>query len=327
VDRAATLAVQARNARRTASIPPPLGAPQRATILKGFAALYPETLGDDFFLPVRAITPVARAAPNELGVEQALDLSWDSAYQPFLAELRERYARTTQNQHAAVRLLSARASVREKRPVALLIHGYMTGHYHVEQRLWPLGRVLRSGHDVALFTLPFHGMRANPLRRGPPEFPGADPRFSNEGFRQVIGDLRNFVHWLKEQGHPAVGVMGMSLGGYTAALLAFPVNWGTLRPYGGVGISLNLIQHATVPSSEVIDEDQQDVVANAIHDERDRAAFIIMGGLQAQYRRFSVFGQATFMPARANFFFSGRSTYILEAGLRYNVGSSIDKTP
>lgn len=114
---------------------------------------------------------------------------------------------------------------------------------------------------------------------------------------------------------------------YTAALLAFPVNWGTLRPYGGVGISLNLIQHATVPSSEVISEDQQDVVANAIHDERDRAAFIIMGGLQAQYRRFSVFGQATFMPARANFFFSGRSTYILEAGLRYNVGSSIDKTP
>jgi len=73
---------------------------------------------------------------------------------------------------------------------------------------------------VALFTLPFHGLRADPLRRGPPEFPGADPRFSNEGFRQVIGDLRNFVHWLKEQGHPEVGVMGMSLGGYTAALLA-----------------------------------------------------------------------------------------------------------
>ena len=26
---------------------------------------------------------------------------------------------------------------------------------------------------------------------------------------------------------------------YTAALLAFPVNWGSLRPYGGVGLSLN----------------------------------------------------------------------------------------
>jgi hypothetical protein len=114
---------------------------------------------------------------------------------------------------------------------------------------------------------------------------------------------------------------------YTAALLAFPVNWGTLRPYGGVGLSLNLIQHATVNQAQITDPDQEDVIATAVHNERDRAAFIIMGGLQAQYHRFSVFGQATFMPARANFFFSGRSTYILEAGLRYNVGSSIDKTP
>jgi pimeloyl-ACP methyl ester carboxylesterase len=96
----------------------------------------------------------------------------------------------------------------------------MTGAYHVEQRLWPLVRFLRSGYDVALFTLPFHGIRANPLRRGAPEFPGADPRFSNEGFRQIIGDLQNFVHWLKAEGHPEVGVLGMSLGGYTAALLA-----------------------------------------------------------------------------------------------------------
>jgi dienelactone hydrolase len=216
VDRAATLAVQARNARRSASIPPPLGVDQRATVLRGFAAFYPETLADDFFLPARTIAPLARAAPNEFNVAQALDLSWPSDYQPFLGVLSERYARTTQNHSAAARLLIAE----EKRPVAILIHGYMAGQYHVEQRLWPVQRFLRSGYDVALFTLPFHGVRANPLRRGPPEFPGADPRFSNEGFRQVIADLRNFVHWLKQQGHPQVGVMGMSLGGYTAALLA-----------------------------------------------------------------------------------------------------------
>jgi hypothetical protein len=114
---------------------------------------------------------------------------------------------------------------------------------------------------------------------------------------------------------------------YTAALLAFPVNWGSLRPYGGVGLALNLIQHATVNQAQITDPDQEDVIATAVHEERDRVAFLIMGGLQAQYRRFSVFGQATYMPARANFFFSGRSTYILEAGIRYNVGSSIDKTP
>lgn len=193
-----------------------MGVDQRVTVLQGFADLYPDSLRDEFFLPVRSISPVARAAPNELGVTSVVDLSWASDYRPFIPSMAERYARTTENHAAAVRFLSAG----EKRPVAILIHGYMAGNYQVEQRLWPLRRLLRSGYDVALFTLPFHGVRANAARRGAPEFPGADPRFSNEGFRQVISDLQSFIHWLREQGHPEVGVMGMSLGGYTGALLA-----------------------------------------------------------------------------------------------------------
>ncbi|MEI9938023.1 MAG: YqiA/YcfP family alpha/beta fold hydrolase [Pseudomonadota bacterium] len=217
VDRAATLAVQARNnVRRTTASTPPIGLDDRVAVLRGFADSYPDSLGDDFFLPARAISPVARQLPNELGFAQALDLSWASDYQPFLPALAQRYARGSENHAAAVRLLASG----EQRPVAILIHGYMAGSYQVEQRLWPLRRLLRSGYDVALFTLPFHGVRANAARRGAPEFPGADPRFSNEGFRQVIADLRNFVRWLREQGHPEIGVMGMSLGGYTAALLA-----------------------------------------------------------------------------------------------------------
>ena len=216
VDRAATLAVQARNNVRRSVSTPPLALDQRVAVLQGFADSYPDTLGDEFFLPVRAISPVARAVSNELGVERALDLSWSSDYRPFLPAMAERYARTTENHAAAVRLLASE----QKRPVMILIHGYMAGSFQVEQRLWPLRRFLRSGFDVALFTLPFHGVRASASRRGAPEFPGADPRFSNEGFRQVIGDLRNFIHWLRGQGHPEIGVMGMSLGGYTAALLA-----------------------------------------------------------------------------------------------------------
>lgn len=216
MDRAATLAVQARNnVRRTASIPP-LGVDQRAIVLKGFAESYPAGLADDFFLPLRAISPVARAVPSELGQARSFDLSWDSDYQPFVPAVGDRYARTRENHAAAVRFLGAE----EKRPVAILIHGYMAGNYQVEQRLWPLVRFFRSGYDVALFTLPFHGLRANAARRGAPEFPSADPRLSNEGFRQVISDLRNFIAWLRREGHPDVGVMGMSLGGYTAALLA-----------------------------------------------------------------------------------------------------------
>ena len=216
VDRAATLAVQARNNVRRSSSTSQVDAEQRFTLLQGFADSYPDSTGADFFLPPRRISPVARELPNELGFTQALDLSWASDYQPFFPALAERYGRTTENHAAGVRFLTSGPP----RPVAILIHGYMAGNYQVEQRVWPLQRLLRSGYDVALFTLPFHGVRANPTRRGAPEFPGSDPRFSNEGFRQVILDLRNFVRWLRERGHAEIGVMGMSLGGYTAALLA-----------------------------------------------------------------------------------------------------------
>lgn len=217
VDRAATLAVQARNnARRSTASASSDRADQREALLQGFAESYPESLGDEFFLPKLAISPVARELPNELGFDRALDLSWASAYRPFLPGMAERYSRSAENAAAGVRMLSSG----EPRPVAILIHGYMAGSYQVEQRLWPLQRLRRSGYDVAFFTLPFHGVRASAARRGAPEFPGSDPRFSNEGFRQVIADLRNFIGWLRERGHPEVGVMGMSLGGYTAALLA-----------------------------------------------------------------------------------------------------------
>lgn len=213
LDRAATLAVQVRNNARRASLS---SVDQRLATLRGFAELYPESLNDEFFLPVRAISPVARSVHDELGMTQVMDLSWASDYLPFIPRLAERYARTTENSAAAVRFFTTS----RVRPVAILIHGYMAGNYRVEERLWPVSRFLRGGHDVALFTLPFHGVRADPLRRGAPEFPGTDPRFSNEGFRQLISDLRNFVHWLKQRGHSEVGVMGMSLGGYAAALLA-----------------------------------------------------------------------------------------------------------
>src|SRR6185369_17321605 len=71
-----------------------------------------------------------------------------------------------------------------------------------------------------LFTLPFHGSRVRAGRGAVPEFPGEDPRLNVEGFRQAVFDLRNLIHFLLGRGHPRVGVIGMSLGGYLAALSA-----------------------------------------------------------------------------------------------------------
>lgn len=111
---------------------------------------------------------------------------------------------------------------------------------------------------------------------------------------------------------------------YTAAALAFPVNWHGLRPYGGVGFSMNLIQHIGL-----IDQPADPLllpqVTSRMDDEKDRISFIAMGGLQAAIKRFSLFGQVTYMPSAANFLLNGRATYMLEGGIRYNFGTSIDR--
>lgn len=110
----------------------------------------------------------------------------------------------------------------------------------------------------------------------------------------------------------------------TIAALAFPVNLGTLRPYGGLGIALNFIQ-SIEPTSTFSSADEETVVARRAFDTKDRAAFIAMGGVQLQYRRFSAFGQASIMPAQSRFMLNARPVYLLEGGIRWNVGSSIDR--
>lgn len=144
------------------------------------------------------------------------DAEWPSSYRPLLNEVSERYlaARANQTAHARLFLHST------PRPAIMLVHGYLGGHYRFEEFAFPLPWLYRIGFDVALFVLPFHARRAAPGRGGAPPFPGSDPRFTIEGFRQATGDLRALLGWLQRRGSPSVGVMGMSLGGYTSALTA-----------------------------------------------------------------------------------------------------------
>ena len=104
---------------------------------------------------------------------------------------------------------------------------------------------------------------------------------------------------------------------YSASLMAFPKRYGTLRPYAGVGFALNVIQKA-----DVITSDPSADAETSIEDVRSRGALLLTGGVQGQYRRVALFGQAVLMPARNRFFFSDAETVFLEAGVRFNIGSS-----
>jgi pimeloyl-ACP methyl ester carboxylesterase len=146
---------------------------------------------------------------------ECLELWWPSAFRPFHAGGPRTYRATGPNATAYARLYGGAT----RRPAAILVHGYMSGHWSFEERAWPIRWMNQHGLDVALTVLPFHGVRARPGGGAPP-FPGGDPGLTNEGFRQVVADLRSLVAILRERGAPSVGVMGMSLGGYSTALLA-----------------------------------------------------------------------------------------------------------
>lgn len=139
------------------------------------------------------------------------------------ADLPEKYLRAQANQTAHARWFRHAGPAR---PCVVLIHGYLAGNYLIEERVWPVRRLFDSGLDVVITTLPLHGLRRDATRGFvPPAFPSSDPRFTIEGFRQLVFDHRALFDYLRARGATGLGVMGMSLGGYAAALLATLESW------------------------------------------------------------------------------------------------------
>ena len=109
------------------------------------------------------------------------------------------------------------------------------------------------------------------------------------------------------------------------ALVAFPRQFGAVRPYGGIGMAVNLVQRATPVGEFASVQDAQQVMAR-IEDRRSRSSFVFMGGVQGQVGNVGIFAQATSMPTGGRFLLNGdENIYMLEAGLRWNVGSAIER--
>jgi len=110
----------------------------------------------------------------------------------------------------------------------------------------------------------------------------------------------------------------------TAMALLFPNKRLLWRPYFGVGFAVNMVLEAT-PMGGFVSTSHQEAVEFAIDEMSTRSAPIVMGGLQMELLRFSVFGQASYMPAQSDFLLNGNETYFLEFGIRYNLGTSIER--
>ena len=104
------------------------------------------------------------------------------------------------------------------------------------------------------------------------------------------------------------------------AALAFPKRFGRFRPYAGLGLAINVIgdAHPLITGDET---DVEDGVYDRIDDRKSQASFLGMGGVQAQFGRAAVFGQASFIPA-SNRFLLDDAMGFFEVGLRYNFGGA-----
>ncbi len=118
---------------------------------------------------------------------------------------------------AVVRLYRLRD--RPGAPVAILCHGWAHDALRGVERIF-VEPLLREGYSVALPSLPLH------LERTPAgAFSGemmvtGDVVLTVQAFRQAVGDLDDLVEALRARGHTKVGLVGYSLGGYLAGLLA-----------------------------------------------------------------------------------------------------------
>lgn len=161
--------------------------------------------------------PVAPASylPPNAHVEL---LRVNSGYQTLNPALRETFARTHQGIPAVAQHWRHPDG---PRPTLIFTHGFIANAFRFNSTMFSLSWFFKQGYDILLNTLPYHGHR----RRNVDVFSGMG-LFSggfahmNEAFLQGVYDLRVWMDYLEEQGVPAMGAAGYSLGGYATSLAA-----------------------------------------------------------------------------------------------------------
>ena len=106
------------------------------------------------------------------------------------------------------------------RPWLVCLHGFGMGQAFME---FPAFHAAHLHHDLGLNligpTMPLHGHRKVGSFSGD-QFLSFDLLNSVHGLTQAVWDVRRVLSWVRAQQPAGVGVYGVSLGGYTAALLA-----------------------------------------------------------------------------------------------------------
>jgi hypothetical protein len=122
------------------------------------------------------------------------------------------------------RRLVATAHLRPGRPdlpFVLTIHGLLAAWPQYEE--WQCRLLALGGAHAARIDLPYHLRRHLPGSRSGVGYVSADLRWTREVVRQSVEDCAAIVAWARREVSPRVAVLGTSLGGLVACLLAAQV--------------------------------------------------------------------------------------------------------
>ena len=160
----------------------------------------------------------AARLPNRLHGARVESLRFESHFAPVNPAVRTAYAGHNRNGRAHAQHWRHTDG---PRPTLCVIHGFMGSPYVFNSAFFSLPWFFGQGYDVLLYTLPFHGPRASRTSpySGAGLFAGGIAHL-NEAMAHAVHDFRVLVEHLEHQGVEQIGVTGLSLGGYTTALLA-----------------------------------------------------------------------------------------------------------
>jgi esterase/lipase len=190
--------------------------------LRRYAALAEAGDADATFVrPARGVDVRRRSAARLglLGQPGRVDLlRFRSDFEPVHPAARRRYASHTRNRIARAQHWRHGD---ELRPTIIVVHGFMGDPYWLNSAFFSLPWFFSHGYDVLMVTLPFHGARSDALApfSGHGLFAHGLAHI-NEAMFQAIHDIRVLMDHLEDRGVERFGATGLSLGGYTTALLA-----------------------------------------------------------------------------------------------------------
>ncbi len=141
-------------------------------------------------------------------------LWWQTAYQPqqdYLQHERNELAVAYYWRHGD-----------KPRPTVILVHGFVAAGWSVNEFFLGMSYLFNLGCDIVLKTLPHHGERQRPgnLISGL-DYVSGGIQSLNHAVVQSTYDIRALVDFLERECRvESIGLSGLSLGGYTSALMA-----------------------------------------------------------------------------------------------------------